>query len=456
MIALPDTLRPPPLGGSAEADTVALERFCAALLDVLRAGDSGRVRLAPVILDLVRGLRASSQATVSQLRREMAAWDEAATGLRQLVRSPFLQVGTEAGTLLDRLEQARAQADQIIAALEGLPDAPTFPSDTPRADSGREELLLLGTEDLPASRPVSAAETVTMSAAQDTTVVIERRSSAPETAAPVPKTAEKQEATALRVPPPADPPEVRQPRRKEPRPAAAAPAAPARTSTPKPIPAPSRSKQSPPTSTMTVACPACSQPSKLRWDRLQAGKVLSCPHCRKNLTALPGGRLAEVVKDRRGRWVERGQQQAQTRLSWARRSHLAGASLAVFVIVLAVVGTRKLMSRPAAGPAPLPSGLEQRAELFGRAWLKGDTFLMRRLTDPVHDRQLFPWNKRHAPPALPGAADGKIAVEVLPGSSPTWVRVRFDGLSGASSTAPLLLQTAWEKRGDTWVFSPRD
>jgi tetratricopeptide (TPR) repeat protein len=211
--------------------------------------------------------------------------------------------------------------------------------------------------------------------------------------------------------------------------------------------------------TFSYPCPACGKQGLIRWSNLTRGKVLSCSHCRKNFTSNLAGHLVEVVQDREGRWVERRSRAAQQRLNRWRRFRLLAAGVAVALVVYGLSWAPRLGQASATGDPELPQDLEPRAELFARAWLKGDYRMLRQLTDPVQDRLLFPWYRRHPPPLVESTNADEPAVQIqvmAPANSttPTALRVRFDGLRSPHARSPLELQLAWEERGGSWYFKP--
>jgi hypothetical protein len=120
------------------------------------------------------------------------------------------------------------------------------------------------------------------------------------------------------------------------------------------------------------------------------------------------------------------------------------------------------VTRPAAAPGEvaLPRELEPRVELFGRAWARGDVPLMRRLTTPAHDRQLYSWFVRHQPPIRTSSAEPanpNVQVEVSAVTRKPQMAVmhaHVQGLQGAGGLSAVDLNLSWEERGDTWYFIP--
>ncbi|MBS0206462.1 MAG: tetratricopeptide repeat protein [Planctomycetes bacterium] len=209
---------------------------------------------------------------------------------------------------------------------------------------------------------------------------------------------------------------------------------------------------------LVVRCPSCDEETAIHWNKLQTGRVLTCPHCHTNYTTKPNGELGEVFKDATGRWLFRASFNARLRSIRERRLQIAGIVSVVVLLVMVWWVPRTSQSAPQS-EASLPVDLEPRAELFARAWLAADSRTLRRLTDPVQDRLLFNWLRRNPPPHVAVSPDElektlKCEVTRLPGQPPTtWVQVRVAGFEG-SSGAPIEMRLAWEARSDVWHFQP--
>jgi hypothetical protein len=131
---------------------------------------------------------------------------------------------------------------------------------------------------------------------------------------------------------------------------------------------------------------------------------------------------------------------------------LLPVAAAVLLVVAGAWGWR--YRQAARAEPPLPTGLEERADLLARAWQKKDVPRMRRVTATTHDRTLYSWFVRHQPPAR--AADAEESgpeVRVVARTDRTAeVAVRVPGEGGARH--PVELRLFWEQRGDTWYFVP--
>lgn len=209
---------------------------------------------------------------------------------------------------------------------------------------------------------------------------------------------------------------------------------------------------------LVVPCPSCKTATSISWSKLQPGRVLKCPYCQVNFTMKPNGELEEIVKASTGRWMFRATVNAKTRELRERRLQVAG--MVSVALILAMLWWFPRTGQSSSGPAEinLPQELEARAELLARAWLTNDSRLIRRLTDPVHDRLLFTWSRRFPPPHLtqtPEKLTKEVKIELtrLPSQPPVaWLQARINGIEGRSS--PLEMRFAWEERSGVWYFQP--
>ena len=210
-------------------------------------------------------------------------------------------------------------------------------------------------------------------------------------------------------------------------------------------------------------CPGCGRTSSIRWDKLQRGKILSCPHCKRNFTTRATGELAEVVRDKSGRWADREDRLVEQHGVRTHRLRLTAAAGIVALVLFTVCWAPQIVRSSSISPEPaLPIGLQPRAEMFARAWLEGDGRTLRRLTDPVQDKLMFNWSRQCPPPAAPigenaetTAENIKIEVETLPSVAPIqWLRVHLRGVPSPTGQTELLLDLAWVERGGVWLFQP--
>jgi len=212
--------------------------------------------------------------------------------------------------------------------------------------------------------------------------------------------------------------------------------------------------------TFYVRCPGCDGETFIRWNKLQLGRVLECPHCKGNFTMNSSGDIYEIVRDSAGRWKSRAAMDAQRESRRNRRYQIIGGVAATVMVIAISFGTTIRIGNgsPAALPK-LPEEFEARVELFTRAWLTGDARTMKRLTDPAHDRQFFPWQRQNEPPLKikPESLNDEIVVEItkLPSTPPvSWVQTKIDGLKLEGTDHPIELRLAWEERAGKWFFQP--
>lgn len=207
---------------------------------------------------------------------------------------------------------------------------------------------------------------------------------------------------------------------------------------------------------LLVECPRCGEAGEVPLSRL--GKVFACPTCQGRIGLRPDGSVAEVVATKDGRWVDRSAARGRSRQG--RRRRLIAAALLVVLLVpaLAFGGWRAV--RPSSAPPPvepdLPADLTARADVFGKAWAANDLRTMRRLASPADERGVYPWYRRHQPPAAlrAGAGDTRVAVSeqaIRPGVSA--VRLRITSPRTADRP-PSDLTLTWEQRAGTWYFVP--
>jgi hypothetical protein len=419
-----------------------LMQFCTAILGLFGPPAAQRPALSVFSADLVRALEAGVQGVASDLRRELSACDAAIEHLGPLTQSRYLEYAEGASALLTELEQARARAAQVIAALEAIqetpppadgkvppPPRPTAPARsnghppaTMKAVRSVEPNLSSPVPGKPQARPVQA-DTVSATAA-------------PTCPIPLPPAAKKTSPPRTEIPAKAPP--------------AAKDAAPRPRTSPATGPRPGR---------ISVQCPCCGEPGAVNWDRLD--KILQCGRCTRRFGVKPDGKTVEVVRTADGRWVDRAQHQAATRRVRSGRRRVLLLALCVGLLLTAGFSVWRVTRPPAAaGEMELPRDLEPRVELFGGAWARGDVPLMRRLTTPAQDRQLYSWYVRHQPPPRTGTTDPatpdvKVEVNAVTRQPQlTVMQVRILGLPLANGKSSVEMKLSWEQRGDTWYFLP--
>jgi hypothetical protein len=396
----------PPGAGAAPGETFrrwSLDLFAA----LSSGGPDGEVRGAIERL-LVERFEQDMRDLARRLRAELPAWQEAARQLECLMGSEVLQVPEPTRLLHEQLAARARQAASLLVVLEklGRSDDQPLPLAPPRALAAPAPEAVppprAGARALPAPAPRAAERP------------------AASTPPPSPR------ATPQR--PPRDPPRAKEETRRE------GPALRTRTEE---VPA---KKGTQPETSVPVTCPECGAAGHVRWDRL--GHVLTCRGCSRLFRVDQGGRLTEVVRGPDGRWKER-------------RHRAAGRLRALWLLPVAVVLAFAFIGawdwrhrRAQAARNELPRGLEERAELLGRAWMKKDIPLMRRLTVTTHERILYSWFVRHQPPA----GDGPPTVQVVDRKDrAAQVVVRAPG--GAAGR-PVELRLFWEQRADAWYFVP--
>ena len=166
-----------------------------------------------------------------------------------------------------------------------------------------------------------------------------------------------------------------------------------------------------------MKCPHCDHTTRVPWNHL--GRIFACKACSHRLALRADGSVVEFMHSVDGRWVEAAKLAQAARLS-RRRLIVAALVLVSGLSPAAAFGVWRT-ARPAPGVTEpeLPAALNERAELFARAWLGNDVRLMKRLTSPAQDRAVYGWYQRHLPPAAirgDGAAK-EIEVSVQPGAA---------------------------------------
>jgi hypothetical protein len=426
-----------------------LVQFCTAVLGLFGPTSAQRPVLPVFSAELVRALEAGVQGVASDLRRELSACDAAIEHLGPLTHSRYLEYAEGASALLAELEQARARAGQVIEALEAIQETPTPAHGTvpplpdlvpppprptaPSRSNGHPPV------DGKVVRPIEPSLSPPIPRKSEAPPVVDdtvSATSAPSRPTPIPAAAPTTSTRPIEVPSKAPPPTKDAPPRPRTGPAT--------------DPRPGR---------ISVTCPCCGEPGTVNWDRLD--KILHCGRCTRRFGVKPDGKTVEVVRTADGRWVDRSQQQAASRRARSGRRRVLLLVLCVGLLLAAGFSVWRV-TRPAATAAEmeLPHELEPRVELFGRAWARGDVPLMRRLTTPTQDRQLYSWYMRHQPSPRTGTTesaspDVKVEVSAVTRKPQLAVmHVRVQGLQAAGGKSSLDLNLLWEVRGDTWYFIP--
>jgi hypothetical protein len=206
---------------------------------------------------------------------------------------------------------------------------------------------------------------------------------------------------------------------------------------------------------LSFRCPSCEDIITVRWDKLELGKVMTCPRCRRNFTSKNSGRLMEVVKDRYGLWKT-----PPRRIDRALLNRLIAGVLAAAVVIFAAAWLNGLWQNASSPEARLPHELEPRAKLFAWAWLKDDFATMRQLTDPVQGPNLLLWCMEHPSPPVKFSAtlDREAALSLeIEQSAPqlSRVQVRFEGLLAQNNVPPILPLMTWREERGNWIFHPK-
>jgi hypothetical protein len=201
---------------------------------------------------------------------------------------------------------------------------------------------------------------------------------------------------------------------------------------------------------LRVSCPACGTIGALRWEKL--GRLHTCRRCGRSSRLDPSGGLVEVVRTRDNKWVDREAFEQQSRRARATRFALRRL-LPALALGAAIFFAVRLSSRAALpAEAPLPRELSPRVELFTRAWLKNEWFVMRRLVVPGEERPLYTWSRRHPSPLGPTPTqlgpDVRVEVSVVGQQEERTVKVTVRGVG----PSPLELHQVWTERGGHWFF----
>lgn len=210
---------------------------------------------------------------------------------------------------------------------------------------------------------------------------------------------------------------------------------------------------------LKVRCPGCLNETTIRWNKLEAGRVLTCPHCSRSFTTRPSGELSEVIRTG-GRWefLQSVQRLRRGRREW--RLRVSAVACVILLLACAFWWPSRLGRSSASVEAELPAELERRVELFAKAWHRGDSRTMRRLTDPTQDRLLFLWYRNNPSPMLPAQekaakSDTRFEVSKVADRHPlVWFDVKVQDAAPDGPMARAELKLAWEERGNTWFFLP--
>jgi hypothetical protein len=381
---------------------------------------------SPLANELAAALAQGTGALATELRVEIAAWDELLIYLDTLGKSRFLPQSIDVAILSEPLASARAEARSVLDALvvlDGSSAGAGF-SPSPPALGGRGQ----GEGDSARGRTKSPL-TLPSPPAKPGGEGKERRGNE-SVFPPLSRLCGRGaggEGVGRDLP---------------------------KTLTPNPSPAKpgegdkKSAPQRKPSNQLQIRCHACGESGAINWDRLN--HIQNCRHCSRHFAVRADGHAVEVIKSAGDRW--RPKRGRNSLFRPRPRRWLIAATLLLALPLVATAGWR--MVRPAAVIAAeleLPRELTPRAEAFSRAWLASDVRTMKRLTSPAQDRVLYGWFAHHRPPVLAPASIEPPHIDVAVQSvkaDQTVLRVRVAGKSSVELT-----QT-WERRGENWFFLP--
>jgi tetratricopeptide (TPR) repeat protein len=192
-----------------------------------------------------------------------------------------------------------------------------------------------------------------------------------------------------------------------------------------------------------MTCPVCGATAPIRWKRLN--RKFQCRGCSRLYQVNAEGQFTEINPD------------GSRRRSPRPLKRILAAAVGLCLVVL-VVGWFFLRQQ---GPmeTPLPLDLKARAELWGKAWVTNDRYMMRRLTDPTCDRALYPWLLRHQPPRIVDASRKKDVepdpqIDARVDHAGDHAAVLLVQVKSRSLKAPVEVRQNWVERGNAWYFVP--
>jgi tetratricopeptide (TPR) repeat protein len=198
-----------------------------------------------------------------------------------------------------------------------------------------------------------------------------------------------------------------------------------------------------------LTCAGCGTSCQARLDRLN--RRFQCRKCLRVYHVSPSGNLDEIVPPRP---KKNDLLQCHLRENWR--------WLTVAVLLVAVfLGGRYLWYHKLArsGPPALPTELEARAQLMGKAWLQDDTETMQRLTSGPQGRTLKYWLKDHPSPLGPQEREASrkgpqatIDLRIVDEKRDA-VQVAL-AITHPFTNGPVSMQQEWVREGDTWFFKP--
>ncbi len=200
---------------------------------------------------------------------------------------------------------------------------------------------------------------------------------------------------------------------------------------------------------IAIDCPSCGRQSSMHWKYLEKGKVFGCPRCQEKLVVREGGRLVKVVQDAAGSWKI----DAPPPL-WKNRRVIAGAAAASTLMfglffVVAIFGWQYASAQV---HVQVPTDLESRSIVFGEAWLAKDIQIVRLLTLPAQQGNLFAWLRKNTTPKNTRGAKVQ-AVIVQQGPQVAQVELTLSAPNSAKVDSQQVVMD-WHKERSGWLFAP--
>ena len=181
--------------------------------------------------------------------------------------------------------------------------------------------------------------------------------------------------------------------------------------------------------------------------------------------ALPPAKLRVAVRSCTSSWeahdIPDPSQRATRPASLALTRGWGWRSITLAILTLLVLGVLAVAwaRRSPPGQPELPRDLEARAKLWGEAWLKRDTSLLVRLTDPTEDRALRRWLAKTPAPdwgtqeGVRGGVTSDITIKPLPGQKAE-VTIRIGRLDESNGQSGLMIPQLWAEKQGVWFFIP--
>lgn len=179
---------------------------------------------------------------------------------------------------------------------------------------------------------------------------------------------------------------------------------------------------------------------------------------------LPPAKLRVAVRSCTSSWeahdIPDPSQRATRAASFGLTRGRGWRSITLGILTLLVLGVSAVAwaRRSPPGQPELPRELEARAKLWGEAWLKRDTALLVRLTDPTEDRALRRWLAKNTAPDG-GTQEGwrgatfDLTVRPLPGQKAE-VTIRVGRRDESNGQSGLMIPQLWAEKQGVWFFIP--